>query len=138
MRNPRVLCNMHGNSPSGLRPRARACIFHKTLGLMLYLLHKVNYIIQMHGMVIYMTSKPNIIEMTLQTKGAVAGLGCQFPTIRSTKHLIVYSIMVNHSFHCFCFTFLEVKSSSFIRATTECIVHTEKYAELPSSNYKIF
>ncbi len=39
MRNPRVLCNIHGNSPSGLRPRARACIFHKTLGLMLYLLH---------------------------------------------------------------------------------------------------
>ena len=27
MRNPRVLCNIHGNSPSGLRPRARACIF---------------------------------------------------------------------------------------------------------------
>ncbi len=39
MRNPRVLCNIHGNSPSGLRLRARACIFHKTLGLMLYLLH---------------------------------------------------------------------------------------------------
>ncbi len=39
MRNPRVLCNIHGNSPSGLCPRARACIFHKTLGLMLYLLH---------------------------------------------------------------------------------------------------
>ncbi len=38
MRNPRVLCHIHGNSPSGLRPRARACIFHKTLGLMLYLL----------------------------------------------------------------------------------------------------
>ncbi len=37
-----VLCNIHGNSPSGLRPRARACIFHKTLGLMLYLLHR-NY-----------------------------------------------------------------------------------------------
>ncbi len=30
---------IHGNSPSGLRHRARACIFHKTLGLMLYLLH---------------------------------------------------------------------------------------------------
>ena len=25
--------------PRGLRPRARACIFHKTHGLMLYLLH---------------------------------------------------------------------------------------------------
>ncbi len=54
MRNPRVLCNIHGNSPSGLRPRARACIFHKTLGLMLYLpvlqmqLHdKCNYIVYM-------------------------------------------------------------------------------------------
>ncbi len=32
MRNPRVLCNTHGNSPSGLCPRACACIFHKTLG----------------------------------------------------------------------------------------------------------
>ncbi len=31
MRNPCVLCNIHGNSPSGLRPRACACIFHKTL-----------------------------------------------------------------------------------------------------------
>ncbi len=30
---PPVLCNIHGNSPPGLRPRARACIFHKTLGL---------------------------------------------------------------------------------------------------------
>ncbi len=38
MRNHRVLCNIHGNSPSGLRPRTRTCIFHKTLGLMLYLL----------------------------------------------------------------------------------------------------
>ncbi len=37
MRNPRVLCNIHGNSASGLRPRAHACIFHKTLGLMLYI-----------------------------------------------------------------------------------------------------
>ncbi len=43
MRNPRVLCNIHGNSPSGFRPRARACIFHKTLGLMLYLLHTCTY-----------------------------------------------------------------------------------------------
>ncbi len=34
MRNPRVLCNIHGNSPS-----YSTCIFHKTLGLMLYLLH---------------------------------------------------------------------------------------------------
>ncbi len=52
MRIPRVLCNIHvhgnvhGNSPSGLRPRARAraCIFHKTLGLMLhvYLLHTIS------------------------------------------------------------------------------------------------
>ncbi len=38
MRNPRVLCNIHGNSPSGLRPRARPGIF---LGLMLYLLHAI-------------------------------------------------------------------------------------------------
>ncbi len=51
MRNPCVLCNIHGNSPSGLRarPRARACIF-KTLGLMLYLLLRckclVNYIVR--------------------------------------------------------------------------------------------
>ncbi len=35
MRNPRVLCNI------ATRPRACACIFHKTLGLMLYLLHTV-------------------------------------------------------------------------------------------------
>ncbi len=35
MRNPRVLCNIQAT-----RPRARACILHKTLGLMLYLLHK--------------------------------------------------------------------------------------------------
>ncbi len=34
MRNPRVLCNIQAT-----RPRACACIFHKTLGLMLYLLH---------------------------------------------------------------------------------------------------
>ncbi len=40
MRNPRVLCNIYGNSPSGLRPRARACILHKTRGfLMLYVFY---------------------------------------------------------------------------------------------------
>ncbi len=38
---------MHGNLPSGLCPRARACIiiFHKTLGLMLYLLQTQGFLV---------------------------------------------------------------------------------------------
>ena len=28
---------IHGNSPSGLRPRARACIFHNTLSHAIYI-----------------------------------------------------------------------------------------------------